>query len=205
MLGEGDLTDAEVDALLMGNGDAARALFDEGRPFLRYTLNTLIIVAGNIVGTVVSCSLVAFAFNAVILAAGVLVMTHETVQIRYGIGELAPRLVMGENIAQAHQFVASGNAVMGFVAWAQVAREGRSVDPAPVDARLQHQEAERHGDQARDHVFEAAQLAGRSADPQWEVTALLRLGAVLDSLGDHDDAAALQRRALALIEATAAP
>ena len=60
-------------------------------------------------------------------------------------------------------------------------------------------------DQARDHVFEAAQLAGRSADPQWEVTALLRLGAVLDSLGDHDDAAALQRRALALIEATAAP
>lgn len=38
---------------------------------------------------------------------------------------LAPRLVMGENIAQAHQFVASGNAVMGFVAWAQVAREGR--------------------------------------------------------------------------------
>lgn len=59
-----------------------------------------------------------------------------------------------------------------------------------------------HGmrDQARDHVFEAAQLAGRCADPQWEVTVLLRLGAVLDSLGDHDDAAALQRRALALIE-----
>jgi tetratricopeptide (TPR) repeat protein len=63
-----------------------------------------------------------------------------------------------------------------------------------------------HGmrDQARDHVFEAAQLAGRSADPQWEVTVLLRLGAVLDSLGDHDDAAALQRRALALIGATSA-
>jgi hypothetical protein len=31
----------------------------------------------------------------VILAAGILVMTRETVQIRYGIGELAPRLVIG--------------------------------------------------------------------------------------------------------------
>jgi hypothetical protein len=59
-----------------------------------------------------------------------------------------------------------------------------------------------HGtrDLVRDHVFEAAQLAGRSADPRWEVTVLLRLGAVLDGLGDHDDAAALQRRALALID-----
>ena len=31
----------------------------------------------------------------VILAAGILVMTRETVQVRYGIGELAPRLVIG--------------------------------------------------------------------------------------------------------------
>ncbi len=59
-------------------------------------------------------------------------------------------------------------------------------------------------DQVRDHVYQAAQLAGRSADPQWEVTVLLRLGSILDSLGDHDDAAALQRRALALIEGAAA-
>jgi tetratricopeptide (TPR) repeat protein len=58
-------------------------------------------------------------------------------------------------------------------------------------------------DQARDHVYQAAQLAGRSADPQWEVTVLLRLGSILDGLGDHDDAAALQRRALALIEGAA--
>lgn len=54
-------------------------------------------------------------------------------------------------------------------------------------------------DLARDHVFEAARLVGRSADPRWEVTALLRLGAVLDGLGDQDDAAALQRRAVALM------
>ena len=37
---------------------------------------------------------------------------------------LAPRLVQGENIAQAHQFVASGNAELGFVALSQVFRDG---------------------------------------------------------------------------------
>jgi multiple sugar transport system permease protein len=39
-----------------------RALLDPVRPFLRYTLNTLLIVAGNVVGTLFSCSLVAYAF-----------------------------------------------------------------------------------------------------------------------------------------------
>ncbi len=34
------------------------------------------------------------------------------------------RLVMGESIAQAHQFVATGNAEIGFVAWSQVMGEG---------------------------------------------------------------------------------
>lgn len=36
-----------------------------------------------------------------------------------------PRLVQGENIAQAYQFVASGNAALGFVALSQVMQEGR--------------------------------------------------------------------------------
>jgi multiple sugar transport system permease protein len=40
----------------------SRALLDPDRPFLRYTINTLIIVAGNIVGTVFSCALVAYSF-----------------------------------------------------------------------------------------------------------------------------------------------
>jgi molybdate transport system substrate-binding protein len=35
------------------------------------------------------------------------------------------RLVQGENIAQAYQFVASGNAALGFVALSQVAQGGR--------------------------------------------------------------------------------
>jgi len=39
-----------------------RALLDPARPFLRYTINTLIIVGGEVVGTLFSCSLVAYAF-----------------------------------------------------------------------------------------------------------------------------------------------
>lgn len=38
---------------------------------------------------------------------------------------LQSRLVMGENIAQAHQFVATGNALLGFVALSQVLKDGR--------------------------------------------------------------------------------
>jgi multiple sugar transport system permease protein len=43
-------------------GNFARALLDPSRPFLRYTINTLVIVLLNIVGTVVSCALVGYAF-----------------------------------------------------------------------------------------------------------------------------------------------
>jgi molybdate transport system substrate-binding protein len=38
---------------------------------------------------------------------------------------LRPRLVMGESIGQAHQFVATGNAPLGFVALSQVWSDGR--------------------------------------------------------------------------------
>ncbi|HQR04428.1 MAG TPA: molybdate ABC transporter substrate-binding protein [Rhodocyclaceae bacterium] len=38
---------------------------------------------------------------------------------------LVPRIVEGENIAQAYQFVASGNAPLGFVALSQVMKDGR--------------------------------------------------------------------------------
>jgi multiple sugar transport system permease protein len=39
-----------------------RALTNPQRPFWRYTVNTLIVMAGNLVGTLLSCSLVAFGF-----------------------------------------------------------------------------------------------------------------------------------------------
>ena len=38
---------------------------------------------------------------------------------------LKPRMVQGENIAQTYQFVATGNAELGFVALSQVMSEGR--------------------------------------------------------------------------------
>ena len=39
--------------------------------------------------------------------------------------DLRPRLVQGENIAQAHQFVATGAAEIGFVAYSQVIKDGK--------------------------------------------------------------------------------
>jgi molybdate transport system substrate-binding protein len=45
---------------------------------------------------------------------------------KLGVAEsLKPRLVQGESIAQAYQFVRSGNARMGFVALSQVMVQGR--------------------------------------------------------------------------------
>ena len=38
---------------------------------------------------------------------------------------IQPRLVQGENIAQAHQFVATGNAEIGFVALSQIYKDGK--------------------------------------------------------------------------------
>ncbi|MDF1566026.1 MAG: molybdate ABC transporter substrate-binding protein [Deltaproteobacteria bacterium] len=51
---------------------------------------------------------------------------------------LAPRTVRGENIAQAHQFVESGNAELGLVAASQVLRPGREAPGSSweVPARL---------------------------------------------------------------------
>lgn len=51
---------------------------------------------------------------------------------------LAAKLVTGENIAQTHQFVASGNAELGFVALSQVWADGRLTGGSawPVPAEL---------------------------------------------------------------------
>jgi tetratricopeptide (TPR) repeat protein len=61
------------------------------------------------------------------------------------------------------------------------------------------QQARCSRDMARDRLYEATRLAARSADPQWEVTVLLRVSDLLDRMGDHEDAVAIQRRALDLI------
>jgi len=75
---------------------------------------------------------------------------------------------------------------------------------ASLDEQEEPRGAHRLRDTARDHGFEAARLALRSADPQWEITVLLRVSDLFDRLGDHDDAIALQCRAVGLIAHEAA-
>jgi len=54
------------------------------------------------------------------------------------LAQLKPRLVQGESVAQAWQFVASGNAALGFVALSQVQADGRITQGSAwvVPARL---------------------------------------------------------------------
>ena len=53
-------------------------------------------------------------------------LAAQEVMTRLGVlSELQARIVQGENIAQAYQFVATGNAPLGFVALSQVSLDGR--------------------------------------------------------------------------------
>ena len=74
-----------------------------------------------------------------------------------------------------------------------------------LDQQDESRGAHRLREAARDHGFEAARLALRSADPQWEITVLLRVSDLFDCLGDHDDAIALQCRAVELMTGTVCP
>lgn len=74
-----------------------------------------------------------------------------------------------------------------------------------LEARDGARAARRLGEAAREHAFEAAMLAQHSADPQWEITVLLRVSDLLDRLGDHEDAIAFQCRAISLMWGVAAP
>lgn len=53
---------------------------------------------------------------------------QEVLQARGILDKLSDRLVLGENIGQAFQFVQSGNAELGFVAYSQVKRPGKSIE-----------------------------------------------------------------------------
>ncbi|HET9643456.1 MAG TPA: hypothetical protein VFP68_08895 [Burkholderiaceae bacterium] len=54
-------------------------------------------------------------------------------------------------------------------------------------------------ERARDRCYQASAMATRATDPHWEVHVLLRVSEVLGRCGDHDDALALQCRALHLL------
>ncbi len=71
-----------------------------------------------------------------------------------------------------------------------------------LDEQDETRGAHRLRDAVRDHGYEAAQLARHTADPQWEVTVLLRVADLFDRLGDHEDAIALQCRAMGLMGGT---
>lgn len=68
-----------------------------------------------------------------------------------------------------------------------------------LDAQAEPRGAHRLYEAARDHAFEASQLAQRAADPSWEIAMLTRAADVLDAIGDHDDAIVLQQRLVDLI------
>ncbi|WP_395700361.1 hypothetical protein [Aquabacterium sp.] len=75
---------------------------------------------------------------------------------------------------------------------------------AAAEAEQATHEDDRHAgraerERARDHAFEAAGLAGQTADAHWEVKVLLRVSDVLDRCGDHEDAASMQNRAISLM------
>lgn len=60
-------------------------------------------------------------------------------------------------------------------------------------------------ERAHDWAVEAAVLAGRTSDTNWEMKVLLRASDVLERGGEHDAAAALQNRAITLLGLGGAP
>lgn len=79
-----------------------------------------------------------------------------------GLQRLQSRLVRGESITHAYQFVASGNAELGFVARSQVYRDGRLLSGSAWDVpahlhRPLHQQAVQLN-RSRDHPAAAALL-----------------------------------------------
>ena len=81
---------------------------------------------------------------------------------------------------------------------------GLSLERADLlDEQDEPRGAYRLRDTARDYCFEAARLALRSADQQWEITVLMRVSDLFDRLGDHDDAVAMQCRAVELMNESA--
>ena len=80
-------------------------------------------------------------------------------------------------------------------AWAEVATNAGDLADARGDTACR--DAAR--DRSRDQAFEAARLARRATDPNWELRLVLRASDVLERCGDHDEAMQLQQRALHLM------
>ena len=75
---------------------------------------------------------------------------------------------------------------------------------AEWDERQQRGSGSAARERARNLGFDAAILAGRVADRDWEARVLMRIGDVLERCGDHGRAAMLETRALRILKGGAA-
>jgi hypothetical protein len=75
----------------------------------------------------------------------------------------------------------------------------RAERSAAAKARGDRARARLHRETASDLAHEAVALTARASDASWEVQVLLRASDALDRTGDHDEAIALQCRALHLL------
>lgn len=123
---------APFDAFLSADQEKPQLLADEGlaaADSLRtYAIGRLVLWTAEPSLAITSESLTANAGGKIALANPRLapygLAAREAID-NLGLGEqLADSLVMGENISQAYQFVATGNAPLGFVALSQVGRNG---------------------------------------------------------------------------------
>jgi molybdate transport system substrate-binding protein len=101
----------------------------------------------------------------------------QVLQARGLAGTLAPKLVTGESIAQAHQFVATRNAELGFVALSQVAAPGK-----PVSGSMWRVPSELHDPIRQDAVL---LQAGRDKPAAQALLAYLRSPAAQAVIRDH--------------------
>ena len=101
----------------------------------------------------------------------------QVLQARGLAGTLAPKLVTGESIAQAHQFVATRNAELGFVALSQVAAPGK-----PVSGSMWRVPSELHDPIRQDAVL---LQAGRDKPAAQALLAYLHSPAAQAVIRDH--------------------
>jgi molybdate transport system substrate-binding protein len=77
----------------------------------------------------------------------------QVLQARGLVDTLTPRLVTGESIAQAYQFVLTGNAELGFVAWSQVMGTPAGLPGKPVQGSYWRVPAALHAPILQDAVL----------------------------------------------------
>lgn len=172
------------------------------------------------------------ALNLALVALDAASVRARPTEMAHRLAEVAKCLTRMDDLRSADAYLARA------LGWAALipgaAGDGMRADLLCTQAELACQAADRHDEQVeaqaeagdddlpaapepradrervRDLALEAAVLSARGSDPMWEVKLLLRASDVLDRCGEHDDAVAMQNRAMALMglmnaDAPAAP